>query len=97
MMAFVRYGLPGLLVVAGITIMLARGFDRAGIETAAALWGAAPALWMANWFYRISFDGDRERDHEAEARRFFAENGHWPDEPPPAPLPRRGRPRPPAT
>lgn len=96
-MPFIRYGLPILLVLVGIIIALARGFDRAGIETAAALWGAAPALWMANWFYRISVDGDRERDDEADARRFFAEHGHWPDEPPPAGMQRRGRPRPPAT
>jgi hypothetical protein len=31
--------------------------------------------------YRIGVAGDRDRDREEEARRFFDEHGRWPDEP----------------
>jgi hypothetical protein len=27
---------------------------------------------------------DHDRVHEEDARRFFDEHGHWPDEPPPS-------------
>ncbi len=91
-MAFVRYGLPALMVVGAVVLYAARGFDRAGLETGLSLAGAALALLFVNWFYRIGVAGDHERDAEADARRFYAENGHWPDEPPPA-----RRRRPPAT
>lgn len=91
-MAFVRYGLPALMVLAGAVLWVARDFDRAGLETGLSLGGAALALLFLNWFYRIGVAGDHERDAEADARRFYAENGHWPDEPPPP-----GRRRPPAT
>jgi hypothetical protein len=31
--------------------------------------------------YRIGVQGDRDRDREEDARRFFDEHGRWPDEP----------------
>jgi hypothetical protein len=39
---------------------------------------------LLNWFYRVSVKGERDRDTEDEARTFFAQHGHWPDEEPPA-------------
>jgi len=42
---------------------------------------AASAVLLLNVLYRMGVEGDRERDREEEARRFFDEHGRWPDEP----------------
>jgi hypothetical protein len=33
--------------------------------------------------FRFGARGDEERQAEEDARTFFSEHGHWPDEPPP--------------
>ena len=33
------------------------------------------------WFVKVMLTGDGERADEDEARTFFDEHGHWPDEP----------------
>jgi hypothetical protein len=38
-----------------------------------------PLALLLNVLYRIGMQGDRERDREEEARRFFDEHGRWPD------------------
>jgi hypothetical protein len=40
---------------------------------------AATAVLLLNVLYRIGVQGDRERDREEEARRYFDEHGRWPD------------------
>jgi hypothetical protein len=43
--------------------------------------GTASPVLLLNVLYRIGVQGDRDRDREEEARRFFDEHGRWPDEP----------------
>ena len=40
----------------------------------------ARAVLLLNVLFRIGVEGDKERDREEEARRFFDEHGRWPDE-----------------
>jgi predicted membrane metal-binding protein len=78
-MAFVRYGLPAILFLAGI-VMLALEPNTIGIEGFAMATGAALALVLLNALFRAGVRGDRERDREEAAREYLAQHGHWPDE-----------------
>jgi len=85
-MLVVRYGIPLVLFVAGVVVAGTSGSLAAG----ALFISAATAVLLLNVLYRIGVQGDRERDREADARRFFDEHGRWPDEPESA-VPRRSR------
>jgi hypothetical protein len=73
----VRYGLPLLLLVAGTVVSLTSG--RLGVAAGAMFVSAATAILLLNVLYRIGVEGDKERDREEEARRYFDEHGRWPD------------------
>jgi hypothetical protein len=77
---FLRYWLPGLVCLAGLIVAAARGFDDIGLEGGAGIVGAGLAIWLMNLLLRVGVAGDRERDTEDEARRYFDEHGRWPDE-----------------
>jgi hypothetical protein len=81
-MAFVRYGLPAVLILAGF-VLLAVGGSSNRWDGFAMCVGAGLAVSLLNVFIRIGARGDRERDDEEAAREYLAEHGHWPDEPPP--------------
>jgi hypothetical protein len=85
----VRHILPAAVTLAGILVMAIGGDDDA-LEGGAAIVGAGLSIWLMNLLWRIGFAGDRDRVEEDDARAFFDRHGHWPDEPPPAPRPRRG-------
>ena len=87
---FVRYGLGAIGVVAGIVVLVVDpgGF---GVDGFGLLEGAGLSVLMLNWFYRIGVAGDRDREHEEQARRYLEEHGHWPDEAPRPPPPARRR------
>jgi hypothetical protein len=89
---FIRWWLPGLVVAAGlIAIVIDPTVD--GLEGASHIIGAGLAILLLNLLVRVGISGERDRDQEDEARAFFDEHGHWPDEPPPAArAPRRARP-----
>jgi hypothetical protein len=78
----VRYGLPAILVAAGFAVLLvddsARRFDGFAM-----LVGAGLSVALLNVLLRLGVTGDRDREAEERARRFFSEHGHWPDEPGP--------------
>jgi hypothetical protein len=74
----VRYGIPLALLVAGVVIAATSG---SGVVAGAMFVSAATAVLLLNVLYRIGVQGDRDRDREEEARRFFDEHGRWPDEP----------------
>lgn len=84
LLPFLRYGLPVLLLVAGIVILFVAD-ESVRLEGWAMAWGSAFALIVWNVLFRIGFSGDKDRDDEEEARRFLVEHGHWPDEAPPKP------------
>lgn len=76
-----RYGLPAVLVVAGFVILLTvEGNLR--WDGWAMFVGSGLAILLMNVLFRFGSKGDRERDQETAAREFYAEHGHWPDEPP---------------
>jgi hypothetical protein len=72
----VRYGISGALLIAGIVVW-AIGSVAAG----AMFISAATAVLLLNVLHRIGVEGDKDRDREEAARRFFDEHGRWPDEP----------------
>lgn len=75
----VRYILPAVICLAGILLFaLNPSLDTA--DGAAAIIGAGLSVYLLNFLYRMGVSGDRDRDEEAEARRYFDEHGHWPDE-----------------
>ena len=41
---------------------------------------AGTAVLLLNVLFRIGVEGDKARDREEEARRFFDEHGRWPDD-----------------
>jgi hypothetical protein len=75
----VRYGIPLALLVAGVVIAGTSG--RVGLAAGAMFMSAATAVLLLNVLFRIGVQGDKDRDREEEARRFFDEHGRWPDEP----------------
>jgi hypothetical protein len=93
MLRFIRTWLPALIVALGIGLWIAHPTVETAVGSAGIV-GAGIGIWMLNVLFRMGVQGDRERDDEAAARRFFDEHGHWPDEAPPAGTPGRQRPRP---
>jgi hypothetical protein len=85
-MAFVRYGLPGVLIVAGF-VLLAVGSSSNRWDGFAMCVGAGLAVLLLNVLIRMGARGDQERDAEEAAREYFAQHGHWPDEAPPGQSP----------
>jgi hypothetical protein len=81
-MRFVRHGLPLGIVLAGIVAAIA---SPERLDAAMLIVSAGLSVWLLGWFFRLGFSGDRERDAEDRARRYFDEHGHWPDERPPRP------------
>lgn len=78
-LSFVRTWLPAIVVAAGVILwLLDPTVDTA--EGSAGIIGAGLAIWLLNLLYRVGVTGDRERDVEDDARTFFDEHGHWPDE-----------------
>jgi hypothetical protein len=78
---FVRYGVPVLIAISGFAVMIFASDKSVGIEIGAMLLGAAIAVFLLNFFFRMGVSGDRDRDREEEARRYFDQHGHWPDDP----------------
>ena len=83
-MRWVRLWLPVGIIAFGLVLIVATGGSLEGIEGGAAVVGAGLSVWLLNFFFRVGVQGDRERDAEDEARRYFDEHGYWPDEAPPA-------------
>jgi len=82
LLPFVRYGVPGLIFLAGCVFPIFDHDSQRGMEIGAMLVGSAFAVLLMNVFFRIGVEGDRDRDREEDARRYFDEHGYWPDERP---------------
>jgi hypothetical protein len=79
LLRFVRYGLPGGLVLAGFVLLFAAP-ENTRYEGFSMCVGAGLAVFLLNWLFRLGASGDREREREDAARDYLAEHGHWPDE-----------------
>jgi hypothetical protein len=70
-----RIWLPAVLIVLGVVLLF-------GVDAFAAFVGAGTSIALTNVLWRMGVSGDEERDVEADARRFLAEHGRWPEDPP---------------
>ncbi len=75
----VRYGVGGVMVLAGVVVLAIVPGDM-GVHGFASSIGAGLSLVLLNLLYRLSVSGDREREREEEARRYFDKYGVWPDD-----------------
>jgi hypothetical protein len=73
----VRYGIAAVLILTGVVVAFAS--KSAGAEGWALFTGAGVSVLLLNLLFRIGVQGDRERDREEDARRYFDEHGKWPD------------------
>lgn len=79
-MLAVRYGLPGVIALAGVIVLIFNP-SISGLEAFAMGIGVAASILLLNVLYRVGVSGDRERDEEEEARVYFDAHGRWPDDP----------------
>ena len=80
LMIGVRYGVPLAIFITGVVVWGVVSDREVAIEIGAMFWGVAIAVFLLNFFFRMGVSGDRDRDREQEARDYFDEHGHWPDE-----------------
>jgi hypothetical protein len=76
----VRYGVPLAILVTGVVVFAVVSDREVAVEIGAMFWGVAVAVFLLNFFFRMGVSGDVDRDREEEARAYFDEHGHWPDE-----------------
>jgi hypothetical protein len=73
----VRYVLPSVLVLAGL-ILIAIEPEGSTLHGGLGIIGAGLAAFLFAFLAKVSMSGDKFRDHEEAARRYFDEHGHWP-------------------
>ncbi len=78
-MIVVRYGIGVVMVMAGI-VMIAVNPGGFGVDGFAMAVGGGLSVLLINYLFRLGVSGDREREQEEAARRYFDEHGVWPDE-----------------
>lgn len=76
-----RYGIGGVMVLAGI-VMLVADPSGLGVDGFAMAVGGGLSVLLINFLYRLGVSGDREREKEERARDYFDEHGEWPEEVP---------------
>jgi hypothetical protein len=65
-----------VIVLGGIVVMALGGETE--VEGGAGIVGAGLAIFFLNWLVRLGLRGEREREHEDAARRYFDLHGRWP-------------------
>jgi hypothetical protein len=81
LMLGVRYGLPAAIFLTGVVVFGVATDREVALEIGAMFWGVAIAVFLLNFFFRMGVSGEADRDREQQARDYFDEHGHWPDEP----------------
>jgi hypothetical protein len=77
----VRYGIGVIMVLGGI-VMIAINPGGFGVDGFAMAVGGGLSVLLINFLFRLGVSGDREREQEEAARRYFDEHGVWPEEEP---------------
>jgi hypothetical protein len=80
LMIGVRYVVPAAILLAGLVVFAVVPDREVALEIGAMFVGAAIAVFLLNFFFRMGVSGDVERDREDAAREYFDAHGHWPDE-----------------
>ena len=81
-MAWLRYGVPAAIFLLGCVLLIIDDGGTIGLEGFLMGVGAALAVVLLNWLFRLGAEGDRERQAEEAARDYYSRTGHWPDEDP---------------
>jgi hypothetical protein len=76
---WLRYGLPGALVLAGFVVLIVAD-GSVKWDGFAMCVGAGLSVLLLNILFRFGAKGDEEREREDAAREYLAEHGHWPDD-----------------
>jgi hypothetical protein len=78
-MLVLRYGIGGVMVLAGVVLLVVNpgGF---GVDAFAMAVGGGLSVLLINFLFRLGVSGDKEREAEEQARTYFDEHGLWPDE-----------------
>jgi hypothetical protein len=77
LLRFVRYGIPAVLIIAGCVVLVV-GSEAVRYEIFGMSVGAGLALLLFTFFFHMGVSGDRDREDEESARRYYTEHGHWP-------------------
>jgi hypothetical protein len=77
--AWLRYGVPAALIVAGFVILFTVSGSTRWDGWAMCV-GSGLAVLLLNFLFRYGARGDQERQAEEAARQYFAEHGRWPDD-----------------
>lgn len=77
-----RYAIPAALILFGVVYAIVDW--PVGAEAFSLFAGAGLSIILLNVLFRIGVQGEAERDDEQNAREYFSEHGHWPDEKPKA-------------
>jgi hypothetical protein len=77
--AWLRYGVPAALIVAGFVILFTVSGSTRWDGWAMCV-GSGLAVLLLNFLFRYGARGDQERQAEEDARQYFAEHGRWPDD-----------------
>jgi hypothetical protein len=75
----VRYGIGGVMVLAGIAMLIVNP-SGLGVDGFAMAVGGGLSVLLINFLYRLGVSGDREREEEERARAYLDEHGEWPEE-----------------
>lgn len=76
----VRYLLPLGIFLLGCVLLAIDDGGKVGWEGFFMATGAALAVLLLNWLFRLGAEGDKERQAEEAAREHMARTGRWPDE-----------------
>jgi hypothetical protein len=77
---FLRYGLAVTLAVLGVIGLIAGHGHTAVAGAGVVLLGVAAMVWMLNWLLRLGLASNEDRVQDEQARDYFSEHGHWPEE-----------------
>ena len=78
-LAFMRYGIPAVLAVVGLVVLFVVDDPGEAAMGWAGFTGAGLAVLLINVLVRIGNEGERDREREETARRYFDEHGRWPN------------------